>query len=529
MFTRSSKRVQSPSPAGQALLQGAVCKPRRGEPILPIKAKALHDKLLRPEAGFGKHDTTVQVPAMAAQSKFQEVAFSTAPSSPQHSALSSLSSSSLFKSGEISSCDLTNPNEDSLLPPPIAKVALPHEIISPPVGRHDQFQKLEAALSVRLSRAGGCRRAGVYVSGTPGTGKTHTVKTVLASLRQTSSNFKECPQVFLNCACVSSASALLTGLVDRLNLSMDYRTNAVETLRSFATSSGAAALVVVDELDLLVTGGAGALSSLYTLFELSALESSRLCVVAIANAVDLGTRLLPLLHGTCAMPEAIPFPAYDAHTLQDIARKVVHGSDNVPPVVLALAAKKAAAAGGDARFVAEVVRQAVGHVQMHGAAGAAGVVASAAAAKGASSNAMVTIQGLPVVQKVALVVAANAAVWNESRPNTGKGKLVAEKRATLGGLYESFQRMCERLLISSLPFADFVDFCSGALVHHGLLDVASQSRKGGRGKSSKTTCVYGQGSVASAKNLVRLRVSVRDVRDGVSDVPMLDKLVCQER
>lgn len=83
--------------------------------------------------------------------------------------------------------------------------------------------------------------------------------------------------------------------------------------------------------------------------------------MVIADAVDLGIRLLLLLHRTVAMWEAISFPACDVQTLKAITEKVVHGSDKVSPAVLGFLAKKAATAGGDARFESEVVRQAVRH------------------------------------------------------------------------------------------------------------------------------------------------------------------------
>lgn len=112
------------------------------------------------------------------------------------------------------------------------------------------------------------------------------------------------------------------------------------------------------------------------------------------------------------------------------------------------------------------------------------------AEKGASTNAMMTIRGLPTIQKVALVVAANAAVWSDNHSDARKWRRVTHKRATLGDLYWSFQRMRGQLLISSLSFSDFVDFCSGALMHHRLLDIAYQLKKVGREKYSKNSCVY---------------------------------------
>lgn len=57
--------------------------------------------------------------------------------------------------------------------PPLPNVVQPLAIVSPPVGRHDQFNGLQSALSVRLSQTGGCQRPGLYVPGMPGTGKTY--------------------------------------------------------------------------------------------------------------------------------------------------------------------------------------------------------------------------------------------------------------------------------------------------------------------------------------------------------------------
>lgn len=338
--------------------------------------------------------------------------------------------------------------------------------------------------------------------------------------------YENVQQIFLSCASLSNASHLLQVVAEALDVGVQGRgegsgmVDIPGALREFAKSDGEPVLIVVDEVDLLATSTAHA-AALYTLFELPASERSRLAVLAIANAVDLPTRLLPWLADSPARPHAVSFAPYDAAALAGIARytlPALNGS-GVPPLAVTLAAKKVAAAGGDARFMLDVCRHTLNKLREGDARSAISIVASAVACKGVASHAVSVIAGLPTHQQLALCVAANAATFSDrsltltsspARPSASP-TTAKRKRATLGGLYESFRRMCDRIHVPVVPFHEFADFCSGALSQHALLDVPLKVR--------------GKATVTLASRPVRLRVPVDDVRAAVENKPFLQRLI----
>lgn len=405
----------------------------------------------------------------------------TVPSSPTISAISAIS--------------LDCPEVADALPPAI------------PVAREAQHEQLLNLLQTALSRPH--QSSAVYVCGTPGTGKTLTVKTVLRTMQSTQ---QEHNQIFINCASISSPTHLLNVLVESLHLPKSA--DPAATLRNFASSPGRAVLVVVDEIDLLVSQGNSA--ALYALFEIPALSRSRLCVLAIANAIDLQTRLLPWLSNCAARPTHITFRPYDATALAQMARAGVAGCTQwLPPVALLLGAKKVAAAGGDARLMHDVCRQTIACLRRGDGRSALSIMMSVATCKGAAAKAVATIAALPTQQQIAVCVAANAALFSDRQTATARPRARAQpacmKRATLGGLYESFKRMCERVHVAVVEFDAFADFCCGALTQHALMDVTSKVR-------GKSVCTM-------AARPVRLRVTIDDVRAGVGDKAFLLKLV----
>lgn len=380
-----------------------------------------------------------------------------------------------------------------------------------PIAREAQYSRVLSLLRSAMSRMEAPSRS-IYVSGTPGTGKTLTVRAALRSLAR-DPRHSAARQVFVNCASVSSASHLLTLIAETVGA--PHRMDPADSLREFADSDGPPALVVVDEIDLLLAPGSAALTALYALFELPARVRSRIAVLAIANAADLPTRALPWLSASPARPHAVAFQPYNADALSRIARTATPcAAAGLAPVALSLAAKKAAAAGGDARRMLDVCRRADAALRSGAARNAFSAVATASAAgaitlNSANSGASVaaaTVTSLPTHQQLALCVAANATLLADRASSRSQ-----QSRATLGGLYESFRRMCTRVHVPVVPFDEFADFCSGALAQHALLDVYVKVR--------------GRPVTTLAARQVRLRVSVEDIRSGLSEKPLLQRLI----
>lgn len=264
---------------------------------------------------------------------------------------------------------------------------------------------------------------------------------------------------------------------------------------------------MLDEVDFLTSKDQ---MVLYSAFEWPKIKNSRIVVVGIANSIDLPVRLLPWLRQAGCMPQVVSFPPYNASSLQKIAEQRVHNLDSsaLTTVAISLAAKKVAAGSGDARLMLDVCREAQNEMKRNKQdKSCVQVVSSILSQRGGLSAAVDTIRQLPVQQQLALCVAANA-VFFSSRTTSASGKM--QKKATIGGLYDSFVRMCQRAHVSILSFPEFADVCSNALTHHGLVDIPLT----GRGKSAKTL----------RSRAIRLRVPIEDVRAGIADkgfLPML--------
>lgn len=431
-------------------------------------------------------------------------------------------------------------------------LSLSHHPTGPLVGRQEEceqiIQHLTSALSTEQPQA-----VSLYISGTPGTGKTFTVSHALKRLRTTSHSQPPSPlspsstqlsdneesclasdddtkdglcmadltsehsmqlssantsfeDVWVNCVNLQNPKDLYTLLCTRFDVTPG--SNPREAIRAFAARPGPSIVLILDEVDFLTSRDQ---MILYSIYELPRMSSSRISVVGIANSIDLPVRLLPWLRANGCMPTIIPFSPYDSKALQEIVQqRVCTENGALSNIAISLAAKKVAAGSGDARLMLDVCREAQACVSQSKTSAVA-VVAGIINRRGGTSAAVDTIKQLPVQQQLALCVAANAVIFG----NAGSGKSQTVKKATLGGLFESFGRMCKRAHIPCVSFQEFADICCNALAHHGLVDVPLVKGKG------KTT--------AAARTVrarpIRLRVPIEDVRAGIADRGFLPYLL----
>lgn len=356
----------------------------------------------------------------------------------------------------------------------------------------------------------------MYISGTPGTGKTLTVSAVVKRLRLPSepqdSTVLDIEQeegsrpqtIWINCAHLGQPRNMYSAVASGLGLSSWSTANAQDVIRAFASTPGPRVVIVLDEVDFLSSRDQ---LVLYAAFEWPHIDSSRLNVVGIANSIDLPVRLLPWLRANSCMPDILPFAPYDSSALHKIVHERLTVEGKLSDVAIQLAAKKVAAGSGDARLVLDVCREAEMRVSGLGGGSAIAVVSSIIQARGGLSKAVGTIRQLPVQQQLALCVAANAVLQGDGKKNA--------RKITLGGLYESFGRMCSRAKVACVSFNEFGDICCNALVSHGLLDAAEPKR---RGKNTVRTL---------RSRLVRLKVPIEDVRAGVADRGFLPFLIAR--
>ena len=218
------------------------------------------------------------------------------------------------------------------------------------------YEHLESAIT---AGSGAC----IYISGTPGTGKTATVREVVAQLNAAvqAEELDDFIFVEINGMKVTEPTQSYSLLWEALRDERVSPTHALELLeREFAHPSPrrVPCVVLMDELDQLVTKTQ---SVMYNFFNWPQLRHSRLIVLAVANTMDLPERTLSNKISSRLGLTRILFPGYTHEQLMEIVRSRLENvsGDVVDKDAVQFAARKVAAVSGDARRCLDICRRAV--------------------------------------------------------------------------------------------------------------------------------------------------------------------------
>lgn len=376
------------------------------------------------------------------------------------------------------------------------------------------------ATSVRQCEAGalhdvlaGDGLKSVYVSGTPGIGKTVTVGRVM----------RDCVErgiiqlaIVLNCTGLGNPIDFYAALGDRLGVG---RTRE-DVLESATNGMGGLRVLVLDEIDFLSQ------KTLYEVYDLPAFPQSFVAVVGIANRLDLPLKTLPHLRATNRAPAVIPFKPYTAKDLTTIVQaRLSHACSDacaaLTPVAISLAAKKVASLSGDARRMLDVCREAVLSLEENPDANAIVVISSILSRGSRVSAAVETIRTLPVQHQLALCCIANAEKRLVAAAKAGHAFTAqTAKRITIGGLYDSFRAMCRKTSLPCIGVSDFTDTLEHLSSSHTLVQISAVKTK---------TKFGGLSNRGERARQVRLgSISIADVQGGCSENPLLRLLVGDE-
>ncbi|KAM5370686.1 hypothetical protein ACJZ2D_008400 [Fusarium nematophilum] len=218
------------------------------------------------------------------------------------------------------------------------------------------YSHLEAAIS---DGTGNC----IYISGTPGTGKTATVREVISRLEEAvgSDELDDFIFVEINGMKITDPHQSYTLLWEALKGQRASPAQALDLLeREFSNPSPRRipCVVLMDELDQLVTKNQAVM---YNFFNWPTLRHSRLIVLAVANTMDLPERTLSNKISSRLGLTRITFPGYNHEQLMKIIQSRLEGvSGNiVDPDAIQFASRKVAAVSGDARRALDICRRAV--------------------------------------------------------------------------------------------------------------------------------------------------------------------------
>ncbi|XP_012725325.2 cell division control protein 6 homolog isoform X2 [Fundulus heteroclitus] len=342
----------------------------------------------------------------------------------------------------------------------------------------------------------------LYISGAPGTGKTACLNCVLQDMKAELAAVKT---VLVNCMSLRSSNAIFPLLAHRLKAA-----GGQSGLQKFLTAPGPTVLLVLDEMDQL---DSKAQDVLYTIFEWPYLAQSRLCLIGIANALDLTDRILPRLQ---AQPHCRPlllhFPPYSRQELTTIiqdrlSKAAAEGMLDTSAVQFC--ARKVSAVSGDARKALDICRRAV----------EAAEAAQRQKASGSGSEAKASTVGLPQVAKVLSEVYGDrmashgGASDGESFPLQQKllvccllllirsGK---SKEINLGKLHEVYSRLCAQRQVSGVGQGECLALCA-LLESRGIFALK-------KAKEARLTKVF-------------LKIEEKDVENALKDRTLLGSIL----
>ncbi|PWY83112.1 P-loop containing nucleoside triphosphate hydrolase protein [Aspergillus sclerotioniger CBS 115572] len=226
--------------------------------------------------------------------------------------------------------------------------------------RKTEFETVYSHLSAAIMEGTG---ACIYISGTPGTGKTATVREVVAQLNSAvlAEEMDDFIFVEINGMKVTDPHQSYSLLWEALKgdrVSPSHALDLLEREFSHPSPRRVSCVVLMDELDQLVTKNQ---SVMYNFFNWPALRHSRLIVLAVANTMDLPERTLSNKISSRLGLTRITFPGYKHTDLMEIiSTRLANVPGNIVDAdAIQFASRKVAAVSGDARRALDICRRAV--------------------------------------------------------------------------------------------------------------------------------------------------------------------------
>lgn len=230
--------------------------------------------------------------------------------------------------------------------------------------REDEFTSIYLNLESAIQEETGCC---LYVSGTPGVGKTATIREVIAQLKELNqmNELNDFDYLEINGLKLLSPNVAYEILWEKISGLKVTASNAALLLESyFSQDTPRKPLVVLmDELDQIVTKKQNVM---YNFFNWPTYSNSKLIVLAVANTMDLPERVLSNKISSRLGLRRIQFIGYTFEQLGSIIkhrldmltkqnkRQVIVNSD-----AIGFASRKVASVSGDARRALTICRRAV--------------------------------------------------------------------------------------------------------------------------------------------------------------------------
>ena len=230
--------------------------------------------------------------------------------------------------------------------------------------REDEFTSLYLSLENAIQEeVGSC----LYVSGTPGVGKTATIREVVSQLRESNiaGDLKDFDYLEINGLSLVSPALAYEVLWQKISGLKVTASNAALLLENYFSQGGERKplVVLMDELDQIVTKKQNVM---YNFFNWPSYQNSKLIIVAVANTMDLPERVLSNKITSRLSLRRLQFVGYTYEQLGAIIKHRLEmlSEQNKRTVLVSndavgYASRKVASVSGDARRALAICRRAV--------------------------------------------------------------------------------------------------------------------------------------------------------------------------
>lgn len=358
-------------------------------------------------------------------------------------------------------------------------------------GRENELKELNTFITKHVEQG---TSGSLYISGSPGTGKTATLSLILHAEEIS----KKLLTAYINCTGIKSPGAIYSKIMLELGIKTGGGTEKeyVAVISKFLKRSNRTVLLVLDEIDQLSQSSAHQ-RTLYTIFSLP--SSVPLLLIGIANALDLTDRLLPRLQSRCSTdvkPELLHFAPYTRQQIVTIFTERLKeavgddGKEVFDKAALAMLAGKVAGMSGDVRKALDIGRRVVEMLderQTSQTNSSAAVLKSIENNQANSTAIPKTVNLHQVMQVLNTIYGTSNSLSNQTDHETFplQQKIIIcslllhlkhgkSKDITVGKLHEIYNRICTKKNIVAVDQAEFYALLS-LVETRGIIRVVGKS------------------------------------------------------
>lgn len=227
--------------------------------------------------------------------------------------------------------------------------------------REEQFEQLCLTVESAINLESG---TSIFISGTPGTGKTATVRQCIKKLSQDNQSGKlnDFDYLEINGMKLITPQSSYELIINKVSSKRINTSNQETFLENFFTQGTLKKplVILLDELDQ-ITEKAGRV--VYNFFNWPTFKNSKLIIVAIANTMDLPERFLTNKVSSRLGLTRVQFPGYKHEELKTIITARLNNNENekfkISNDAIIFASRKVASVSGDARRALKICERAI--------------------------------------------------------------------------------------------------------------------------------------------------------------------------